>query len=123
MSSEQRLRARLDEPHAECVKTLKQERDIERADAERIVVREGLESLGYTEKPTEAHEMLLFYTERIGLVLGFVGLIMIGYGVFGPRLWSVIGFGITLGGFLLVAVQTFLGAYLPGEGVSVDAER
>lgn len=120
MATENRLRARVKESEADSIENIKEEHDIERTDAERIVLRQGLESLGYTEKPAEAHEILLYYTERIGLVLGFVGLIMIGYGVFGPRLWSVIGFGITLGGFLLVAVQAFLSEFLPTTGVSAD---
>lgn len=120
MATENRLRARVKEPEADSIEEIKEERDIDRTDAERIVFREGLESLGYSERPTEAHEVLLYYTERIGLTLGFVGLIMIGYGVFGPRLWSLIGFGITLGGFLLVAVQAFLSKYLPANEVSID---
>lgn len=120
MATENRLRARVKEPEADSIEEIKEKRDIERTDAERIVFREGLESLGYAQKPTESHEILLYYTERIGLVLGFVGLIMIGYGVFGPRLWSVVGFGITLGGFLLVAVQAFLSEYLPNKEVSAD---
>jgi len=117
MATENRLRARVKEPEAESIEEIQDEKDIERTEAERMVFREGLHSLGYSERPTEAHEMLLYYTERIGLTMGFVGLIMIGYGVFGPRMWSVSGFGITLGGFLLVAVQAFLGEYVDSQEV------
>lgn len=124
MATDNQLRARLDAKQDDSLSSIKSEKSVSRAEAERIVIEEGLESLGYLEKPTEPHEILLYYVERMGLVLGFVGLIMIGYGVFGPRSWSFIGFGITLGGFLLVAVKTFLDAYVPvSEEVSTDGEN
>lgn len=82
-------------------------RDIPETEAERVVVREGLASLGYVEKPVEMADVLLRYARMGGSVLGFVGLILIGYGLFGPASFRFIGFGLLLAGFGLIAGAEF----------------
>jgi len=108
MAAQNRLRASIDDSHDDYLEEIVDQRDTSRPEAERTVVKEGLVSLGYIPKPTEAHELLLYYVRRIGLTLGFGGLAVMGYGVFGSRIFSLIGFGLTLGGFLLVALEEFL---------------
>lgn len=108
MATNYQLRARIEASHAEHIDEISEDRDITETEAERVVFREGLESMGYVERPTAPHELFLWYVRRIGLVLGLVGLISIGYGIFGSRLFSLIGFGLTLIGFLLVAVADAL---------------
>lgn len=107
MATDNQLRARLKASQDEYISSLADEMD-SRADAERKVIDKGLEALGFIDRPTEAHELLLWHVHRIGLVLGFAGLVMVGYGVFGPRTFSLVGYGVTLGGFLLVAVESLL---------------
>lgn len=111
MATDNQLRARVKPSEAEYLDSIATTLDEDRAEAERKVIEEGFAALGYIDRPTKPHELLLWYVRRIGLVLGFVGLILMGYGVFGPRLFSLIGFGITLSGFLLVALEGFLDAY------------
>lgn len=112
MAPDNQLRARVAPSHAEHISEIAEDRfDGEHTEAERLVVKEGLESLGYEDRPTEASELMLYYLRRIGLVLGFVGLIMMGYGVFGPRSWGVVGFGLLMAGFLFLALEEGLAAY------------
>lgn len=112
MRPDNQLRARVAPSHADHISTIANDRfNGEKSEAERYVVREGLESLGYEDRPTEAAELMLYYLRRIGLILGFVGLILMGYGVFGPRSWGVIGFGLLMGGFLFLALEEGLAAY------------
>lgn len=118
MATDNRLRATVDPAQDEHLSSLEDERDLKRTEAERLVVEEGLESLGYVERPTQAHELLLWYVRRIGLILGFAGLILLGYGIFGPRTYSFMGFGITLSGFLLVLLEGLLDAYTQANLVS-----
>jgi hypothetical protein len=111
MATDNRLTARVQPSHADRISSVAEDREIPETEAERVVVREGLASLGYVEKPSEDSELLLYYVRRIGLVLGFVGLILVGYGIFGPRVFSVIGFGLVLAGFVGVALEEFLRQY------------
>ena len=115
MATENRLRATMESKYIELIDSLADERGESRLDAERAAVKEGLRSLGHLERPTAPHELYLFYINRIGLVLGFCGLIMIGYGIFGLRLWSYIGFGLTVMGFLLVALAEALPRIFEGH--------
>lgn len=112
MAPDNQLRARVQPSHADHISEIAEDRfDGEQTEAERYVVKEGLESLGYEDRPTDAAELLLYYLRRIGLMLGLVGLIMMGYGVFGPRSWGIIGFGLLLGGFLFLFLEEGLAAY------------
>ena len=112
MATDNQLRARVDPSHAERIDTLAREQsEGERTEAERKAIEEGLRSLGYLERPVERHELLLWYVRRVGIGLGFLGLVSMGFGVFGARVFSLVGFGLALGGFLLVAVEEFLDEY------------
>lgn len=117
MAVDTRLRARVQPSHAEHIDHLAEhEFDGVQVEAERRIVKEGLVSLGYIERPTEARELFLWYLRRIGLMLGFVGLILMGYGIFGARLFSILGFGLLLGGFLFVALEEGIRAIDPTGG-------
>lgn len=112
MATGNQLRARLPPSHAKHIESIAEDEfDGAEAEAERQVVKEGLESLGYVDPPTDPHEVLLYHVRRIGLLLGFVGLIAIGYGIFGPRTYSLIGLGMTIIGFLLIALEETLGHF------------
>lgn len=112
MAADNQLRARVNPSHAEHIGEIANDRfDGQETEAERFVVKHGLEALGYEQRPTEASEVMLFYLRQIGLLLGLVGLICIGFGVFWPRVWSIIGFGLLLGGFLFIALQEGLRSY------------
>lgn len=111
MATKDRLTARLRPSMAEQIESFAEDHDLDDPEAERELVQEGLESYGYLDRPTDPAELLLWYLRRIGLLLGLVGLIMIGYGVFGPRSWGVIGFGLLLGGFLFVALEEGIRTY------------
>lgn len=112
MATDTRLRARIQPSHAEHIEDYADAQGFEkRVDAEREIVKTGLEAIGYIDRPTEGHEVFLWYVRRIGLVLGFVGLIVMGYGVFGPRINSIVGFGLLLTGFLFVALEEFIAAW------------
>lgn len=111
MAAQNRLRASIKESHDEYLSDLEEQRDATRAQVEREVMEEGLAALGYIEQPTAPHEVLLWYVRRIGIGLGFVGLAGLGIGVFGPRVASLVGFGLALGAFLLIAVAEALDEY------------
>lgn len=112
MATDNRLRAKVPPSHSECITTFAEDRfGGSETEAERALIKEGLAAEGYLERPTDRAELFLWYVRRIGLILGFVGLISIGYGVFGSRLFSIIGFGLTLGGFLMVALTDGLDAF------------
>lgn len=116
MATDNRLSARVGDSRDELLSEVAEERDGDtRADVEREALEEGLAALGYIERPTEPHVRLLWYVRRIGVLLGFVGLAALGYGVFGPRLSSLVGFGLTMGAFLLIAVAEGLSAYTDQE--------
>lgn len=111
MATSNRLRATIDDDHREHIETIAAKEDVAEPEAERIVVKEGLASLGFIERPTDAHDLFLWYARRMGLTLGFTGLVCMGYGVFAPRIWSVIGFGLLLTGFLSIAVVDGVSEY------------
>jgi hypothetical protein len=111
MATENRLSARIKTSRDELLDEVEEDHGVCRAEAERVVLKEGLATLGYIERPTEAHVRLLWYVRRVGMLLGFVGLAAMGYGVFASRASSVIGFGLTMGAFLLVAVAEGLETY------------
>lgn len=111
MASGNKLSARVPGSHAEKITQMSNDLDIAEPDAERKLIKEGLASMGYVNKPHESFELLLYYLRRIGLVLGIVGLILIGYGIFGPRQWSFAGYALVLTGFLGVALEGFLHEY------------
>lgn len=115
MRNDNQLSARVRPSSQEALEQLATDRDMELPDAERAAIREGLESYGYTEKPLNGADVLLYYVRRIGILLGFVGLIVIGYGIFGSRLFSYAGFGLVFVGFVMVALEGFLRDYGGGE--------
>lgn len=107
MATDNQLRARVPDTHVEQIRTIAGDRQIAETEAERVVVREGLASLGYIEKPTDAGEMLLHYARKIGSLLGLVGLILIGYGIFGVPMARFVGFGLVLSGVAAMAGAEF----------------
>lgn len=119
MATSNRLRATIDEDHREHIETIADAENVDGTEAERIVVKEGLASLGFIERPTDGHELFLWYTRRMGLTLGFTGLVCMGYGVFAPRIWSVIGFGLLVTGFLSVAIVDGVSEY-SGQEQTID---
>lgn len=117
MATDNKLRGRVDPPHATRIEQVAEDHDEGRSDAERRVVDEGLKSMGYLERPTSRHELLLWYVRRIGYGLGFIGFAGMGFGTFHARVFALIGFALTLNGFLLVAVSDFLDTYTDTNGV------
>lgn len=112
MAPDNQLRARVRPALAGHINDIADDRfDGQQTEAERYVVKEGLESLGYIDRPEDAAKLMLYYLRQIGLLLGLVGLICMGYGAFGPRSWSVIGFGLLLAGFLFLALEEGLAAF------------
>jgi len=108
MSGENRLRATLDDKQAGALDKAEQDRFDDRTHAERQLVERGLQDLGYLETPDTPHREFLWVVNRAGLGLGAVGLMAIGVGIFGPRIASVIGYGVTLTGFLLLLTASWL---------------
>ena len=115
MASDNQLRARVPESHVEQIRQVSKDRDIAETEAERVVVREGLTSLGRIERPAETSKLVVYYAKQIGMILGFVGLILVGLGIFGSNLFSYIGFGLLLAGFGSIAGSEF-GPRLMGDG-------
>lgn len=107
MASDNQLRARVPEAHVKLIERVSQDRGIGETDAERIVVREGLAAMGYVEVPVRIEDQLLTYARRGGSVLGFVGLILIGYGLFSSATFRLVGFGLVVAGFGLIAGAEF----------------
>lgn len=105
MASNNQLRARVSDRRIEQIGSVATDRDISESEAERVLVREGLASLGYIDRPIDAEELLLYYARRIGTVLGFVGLILVGYGIFGSAAFRYMGFGLLLVGFAGIAAS------------------
>lgn len=108
MSGNKRLTATVPEEHGECLERATDDRFDSRPHAERKAVEEGLRRWGYLEEPDQPHKQLLWVVNRVGLGLGFVGLAALGIGVFGPRISSLVGFALTLGGFVLLLVEAAL---------------
>lgn len=92
------------------------------ADAERMAVKEGLQAMGYVERPTDAADLFRWYLRQMGFILGLGGLISMGYGVFGERLFSIIGFGLLLAGFLFLALELGLEHYDGWADGRLDAD-
>lgn len=107
MASQNQLRARVPDAHVELIREVSIDRDITETEAERVVVREGLTALGYVERPIEPGDVLLRYARKSGSVLGFVGLILVGYGLFGAASFRFLGFGLLLAGFGLISGAEF----------------
>lgn len=107
MASSNQLTARVDHRHSESIENLAEDRDIRTTDAERVVVRAGLEKIGYLEESADRAMIFQDYARKIGTVLGFVGLTVIGYGIFGIRAFQYMGFGLVLAGFGLIAGAEF----------------
>jgi hypothetical protein len=108
MSTGKRLTATVGEDPADALDKAEEESFGSRTQAEREALKRGLQEMGYLDRPDEAHEQLLWVVNKVGLGLGFVGLLAIGVGIFGPRLASFVGFGVTLGGMLLLVVEAVL---------------
>lgn len=108
MAADNQLQARIQPSHAECITDIATQRDIAETEVEREVVREGLAAMGYVSRPTNGLDLFEWYLRRIGLVLGVVGIIMMGFGVFWPRIYSLLGFSLLIGGFLFVALEELL---------------
>jgi len=102
MASDNQLRARVPDRQIESIRDLSKEREITETDAERVVVREGLASLGYLEEPTDPAGLLVDYANKSGMTLGLAGLILIGWGLLGAPLFRFLGFGLVLLGFALI---------------------
>ncbi len=102
------MTATVPDEHGESLETAAEDRFDSRPQAERKTVEAGLQTLGYLEQPDKPHEQLLWVVNRVGLLLGFIGLVTIGVGIFGPRMASFAGFGLTLGGLSLLVVEAAL---------------
>lgn len=107
MASRNRLSATVPERHREEINNISQEREIKDADAEREVVRAGLEKLGRIEETHDPGSGFLQRARQSGMLLGFVGVTVIGYGLFGSAAFRYIGFGLVLSGFALIAGAEF----------------
>lgn len=105
MASSNQLTARVPDQHSESIRDIAEKRGIQDTEAERAVVRAGLEQLGYIEEDSE--ESYLRRVRKSGMTLGTVGLIAIGYGLFGSASFRFIGFGLILSGFALIASAEF----------------
>lgn len=105
MASSNQLTARVPDQHSESIRDIAEERGIQDTEAERAVVRAGLEQLGYIEENSQ--ESYLRRVRKSGMTLGTVGLIAIGYGLFGSASFRFIGFGLILSGFALIASAEF----------------
>ena len=106
MASSNQLRARVPHQHIESIEDLADKRGIKETDAERAVVRAGLKQFGYVEEQN-SEEGYLHRVRKSGMTLGTVGLITIGYGLFGAPSFRYIGFGLILSGFALIAGAEF----------------
>lgn len=127
MSSENRLSARIRTDIDDGIQALGDDHDMVTAEAERTAVKAGLHTLGYYDipEPQNPADRLRYWVNWIGMVLGFVGLILTGYGIFGSLIFRVMGFGVLLIGVLLIATQALLHHALPTQtdrenGISVD---
>jgi len=107
MASDNRLRARVSESKLQRIQTLAEDREIKETDAERAVVRAGLQRLGYLDEPVDPQERFLSIARKSGNLLGLVGLIVIGYGLFGSFAFRLLGFGLLLVGFGTIAGAEF----------------
>jgi len=107
MATDTRLSAIVPTHHINQLRTYADDHNINVTDAEREIIKQGLAANGYLETPTTPTELLTHYTRITGNILGFVGLIMIGYGIFGATLFSYIGFGLVLTGFSAIAGTEF----------------
>lgn len=116
MAYESRLTAHVPGSVGDQIQEVADDEEVEKTEAERIVVREGLKSLGYVEQPKTPAETVLYHTKRIGYVLGFVGLILIGYGIFGTMLFRWWGFGLTLVGLGMIMTADLLAEYVLDNG-------
>lgn len=108
MATDNRVRVRVRPDYADSIERFAEDEGMDEPDAQRKIIEEGLASLGYVDRPTARHELLLWYARKIGLLLGFVGLILIGYGIFGARLFSIVGFAVLLSGFVFLSTEEFL---------------
>jgi len=106
MASSNQLTARVPEQHSESIREIADERGIRDTDAERAVVRAGLKRLGYVDEE-DSPGSYLRRVRKSGMTLGTVGLIAIGYGLFGAASFRFIGFGLILAGFGLIASAEF----------------
>lgn len=106
MASSNQLTARVPDHHSESIRDLAEKRDVQDTDAERAVVRAGLKQLGYIDEE-DSSESYLRRVRKSGMTLGTVGLIAIGYGLFGAASFRFIGFGLILSGFALIASAEF----------------
>lgn len=111
MATENQLRARINPSHAERISDIARDRDTAETDVEREVVEAGLESLGYLSRPTERHELWLYYARFAGLSLGLAGLAAMALGVFWGQITGIYGFSLLIVGFLIVATVDGLEAY------------
>lgn len=107
MAADNQLRARLKPTHTEKIDEIAEQRGTERVNVEREVIEEGLVAMGHVDRPSDGADLLLWYVRRVGLVFGVVGLIMLGYGVFGPRSFSIVGFSLVVAGFGFIAAEEF----------------
>jgi len=107
MGTENRLTATLATDDADHIGNVEDDLDLDRTEAERRLVREGLVRLGYREDEQHPEDLLVEYARKIGSVLGLSGLIMLGYGIFGFAAFRWIGFGLVMAGFALIAGGEF----------------
>lgn len=111
MASQNQLQARIPTDYADTITSVARSREVPETDVEREVVEAGLESLGYLSKPTERHELWLYYARFVGLALGLAGLATMALGVFWGQITGVYGFSLLLIGFLVIATVDGLNAY------------
>jgi len=123
MATKNRLTASLRGDDAEKIGQVEEDLDMERPDAERRLVREGLTRLGYKDDDENPEDVLAEYARKIGSVLGLVGIVMLGYGVFGLPEFRYIGYGLVLSGFGLIAGSEFGPALRDRLGSGAEAEE
>jgi len=107
MGSKNQLRARLRGPTLEAFEDLKDDREGSRTDTERVVVRAGLQHLGYLDEQQHEADMWLEDIRKVGVAVGAIGMTIIGYGLFGSVGFRYLGFAVVLAGFALIVGAEF----------------
>ncbi len=81
MSGSKRLTATVPSNVGEALDKAEEESFDSRTRAEREAVKRGLQDMGHLEAPEEPHQKLLWVVNRVGLGLGLVGLLAVGFGI------------------------------------------
>ena len=107
MRGQNQLRARVYDETLEALEEVEQNHDQSRTDTERLVMRAGLQNLGYLEEDRDRAEAFLELFRKVGVTLGGAGMAATSFGIFGYSVMQFIGYGLVLAGFAAIAGAEF----------------